>query len=443
MSAALGLLQRARSHGLRRWTVRTLTCKALIGIGLCSALLLPAQAQAQAGALDTTFSGDGKVLTNSTPGADYAIDLAVQTDGKIVAGGFSVRLGGRIAIHRYNDNGTLDTSFSVDGKVFTNLSPGADWVGGMEVQPDGKIVVAGRSGGLGGMIAIVRYNPNGTLDPTFSGNGWVATNFTGGDEFAFGMALQADGKIVAAGRAGRLGGRFAVVRYTPGGVLDPTFSGDGRVAVDFTPGDDRADHVVIQADGKIVAAGTANYFSSSARFAVVRLSDNGALDSSFSGDGKVTTNLVAGFDGAFGLAVQPSDGKIVAGGQAGRRVALLRYTDTGALDPAFSGDGKAFVDFTAGTDYAEELEIQADGKIVAAGTANYFGRNARFALMRFDVTGVLDATFSGDGKVVTDLSPGFDAPFGLALQPADGKIVLAGEASGQGGRFALARYHGN
>jgi uncharacterized delta-60 repeat protein len=416
--------------------------RTLIGIGLCLAMLLAAEAGSQAGALDTTFSGDGKVLTNSTPGADYAIDVAVQPDGKLVAGGFSVRLGGRIALHRYNDNGTLDTSFSSDGKVFTNLSPGADWVGGMDVQADGKIVVAGRSGALGGMIAIVRYNADGTLDPSFSGNGWVATNFTTGDEFAFGMAVQADGKIVAAGRAGGLGGRFAVVRYTADGALDPAFSGDGRVAVDFTPGDDRADHVVIQTDGKIVAAGTANYFASTARFAVIRLTDSGVLDPSFSGDGKVTTNLVVGFDGAFGLAVQSLDGKIVAGGQAGRRVALLRYTDMGALDPTFSGDGKAFADFTAGLDYAEELEIQSDGKIVAAGAANFFGRNARFALMRFEPTGVLDATFSGDGKVITDLTPGFDAPYGLALQPADGKIVLAGYASGQGGRFAIARYHG-
>ena len=145
MSAGLALLQRARSHELWRWTVVSLSRRPLIGIALFLALLLPAQARAQAGALDTTFGGDGKVLTNSTPGSDYAVDLAIQADGKVVAGGFSVRLGGRIALHRYTDNGTLDTSFSGDGKVFTNLSPGVDWVGGMEVQPDGKIVVAGRS----------------------------------------------------------------------------------------------------------------------------------------------------------------------------------------------------------------------------------------------------------------------------------------------------------
>jgi uncharacterized delta-60 repeat protein len=415
----------------------------LVGLALALTLMLPAQARSQAGGLDTTFSGDGKVLTNSTSGFDYAIDVAVQADGKIVAGGFSGGLGGRIAIHRYNGNGTLDTSFSGDGKVFTNLSPRADWVGGMDVQPDGKIVVAGRSGARGGMIAIVRYNANGTLDTSFSGDGLVATNFTTGDEFAFGMALQADGRIVAAGRAGGMGGRFAVVRYTTAGAPDPTFSGDGRASVDFTPGDDRADHVAIQADGKVVAAGTANYFAANARFAVIRLNGNGRLDSSFSGDGKLTTNLATGFDGAFGVAVQPSDDRIVAGGQAGRRVALVRYTGSGALDATFSEDGKAFVDLTAGLDYAEEIEIQPDGKIVAAGTANYFGRNSRFALMRFEVSGLLDGSFSGDGKVVTDVTPGFDAAFGLALQPADGKIVLAGEASGQGGRFALARYHGS
>jgi uncharacterized delta-60 repeat protein len=189
------------------------------------AVLAPAVAHSEAGELDDTFSGDGKLLTDSTSGQDYAIDVAVQPgDGKIVAAGRAGGLGGRIALIRYDVDGSPDPSFGGDGKVFTNLSAANDWVGGVEVQADGKIVVAGRSGGQGGMLAVVRYMPDGGLDSTFSGDGKAVTNLSPADDFAFGVAVQAGGQIVAAGRAGGSGGRLAVVRFTEDGALDPSFS---------------------------------------------------------------------------------------------------------------------------------------------------------------------------------------------------------------------------
>ena len=411
----------------------------IVGIAGCLAAMSPAVAQSQAGALDDTFSGDGKQLTDATSGRDYAVDVAVQpADGKIVAAGLS---GGRIALIRYDTDGSLDQSFGGDGKVVTNLSAGSDWVGGVELQPDGRIVVAGRSGNAGGSFAVVRYNTDGTLDATFSGDGKATVNFSPGDDFAFGVALQADGKIVAAGRAGGAGGRLALVRFMAGGGLDPTFSGDGRAAINLTPGDDRLDHVVLQASGRIVAAGTADYDSRRARFAVIRLEADGMPDSTFGGDGRVTTNLSGGVEAAFGVGVD-SHGKIVACGQAGLSIGLVRYDDDGTLDTTFSGDGKAMTNLTSGLDYAEEIEIQTDDKIIVAGTANYFGNNARSALARYETTGALDTGFSGDGKVVTDMTPGFDAAYGLALEPGTGKIVTAGYGSGRGGRFAIGRYLG-
>jgi uncharacterized delta-60 repeat protein len=211
----------------------------------------------------------------------------------------------------------------------------------------------------------------------------------------------------------------------------------------FTAGDDRADHVVLQADGKIVASGTANSFGRNASFAVVRYNANGTLDAGFSGDGKLRTNFTPGFDGSFGVAIQPLDQKIVAVGQAGLYLGLARYNPNGTLDAGFSGDGKTRTNFTPGLDYAEEVEVQVDGKIVVVGTANWFARNSRFALARYDTDGTLDSSFGGDGKVVTDFTVGFDAPFGLAIQPADGKIVAAGYAGGAGGRVAVARYLGS
>ncbi len=420
----------------------------LTRLALLLALALPAPAFAQAGELDTTFSGDGKVVTNTTSGYDYAVDVAIQpSDGKIVAAGVASGLGGRVAVLRYDADGTLDTSFSGDGKVFTNLTRGDDGAYGIDVQPDGKIVVAGNAGGRGGRFALLRYNPDGTLDPSFSGDGIAITNFSPGNDFAFGLVIQPDGGIVAAGRAGGQGGMIAVARYLPDGTLDPSFSGDGRVATNLTSGYDYADHAGLQTDGSIVVAGTANYYRRNARFALARYLPNGTLDPSFSGDGLVTTNFTAGFDGAFGVVVQQADGTIVASGQAGSgragRMALARYLPDGTLDPSFSSDGLVTTNFTPGLDYGEELELQGDGKIVVGGTANYYGRNARFALARYVTDGTLDPSFSGDGLVTTNFTPGFDGAFGLAIQPTDGKIVAAGFASGQGGRFALARYLAN
>jgi uncharacterized delta-60 repeat protein len=238
-----------------------------------------------------------------------------------------------------------------------------------------------------------------------------------------------------------LGGRFAVVRYNPNGTLDTSFSGDGKVVTNFTRGDDRADLLAVQADGKIVAAGTANFFADNATFALVRYHPNGRLDTSFGGDGKLRTNFTAGFDGAFAVAVQPLDRRIVATGQGGLRLAVARYMPNGMLDTSFSQDGKVRTNFTPGLDYADELELQEDGKVVTAGGANFFGRNSRFALARYNPNGTLDTSFSGDGKVVTDFSAGRDNAYGLAIQPADGKLVAAGFANGAA-RFALARYHG-
>jgi uncharacterized delta-60 repeat protein len=314
--------------------------KVIVGAAACLAAMSPAIAHSQAGELDDTFSGDGKLLTDITTAQDYAIDVAVQpADGKVVAAGRAGGLGGRIALIRYDGDGSLDTSFGGDGKVFTNLSAGNDWVGGIEVQPDAKIVVAGRSGNQGGKIAVVRYNADGTLDTTFSGDGKAAVNLSRGNDFAFGVALQADGGIVAAGRAGGAGGRLALVRLTAGGSLDPNFSGDGRALVNLTPGDDRLDHVVVQTSQKIVAAGTANYFGQNARFAVIRLGDDGGLDPTFSGDGWVRTNFTTGFDGAFGVAVDSND-KIIASGQAGLSIGLARYDEDGTLDAASQGTGR-------------------------------------------------------------------------------------------------------
>jgi uncharacterized delta-60 repeat protein len=414
--------------------------RAVAVLGSLLQLAFPSVAFAQAGALDPGFGGDGKVTTNFTRGDDGAVGLTIQSDQKLVAAGPVGRRGGRFGLARYNSDGTLDTSFGGDGKVATNFTSSFDAAFDVALQADGKLVAVGIAWGGRGRFALARYNTDGTLDTTFGGDGKVTTNFTPGLDFAFGVAIQSDQKIVVAGRVGRSGGRIGVARYNTDGSLDTTFSADGKKAVDFTPGDDRADLLAIQADGKIVAAGTANYLTRRARFALVRLDTEGTLDTSFGGDGRVRTNFTRNFDGAFSVAIQ-ADQKIVAAGQAAKNVGVARYNSDGTLDTSFGGDGKVTTSFTRRFDYADDVEIEAGGKIVVAGGANIFRSDSRFALARYNSDGTLDTSFGGDGKLKTNFTPGRDIAFNVGVQ-ADGNIVAAGRAAGSKGRFALARYFG-
>jgi uncharacterized delta-60 repeat protein len=407
-----------------------------------AALAFPALAFAQAGTLDTTFSADGKAMVNFSAGVDFVDAVVVQPDGKIVTAGVTEGGTARFALARHNPDGTLDPSFGGDGRVTTNFTSGFDLAEGLALQGDGKLIVVGWAAGLGGRIALARHEVDGALDATFSGDGKVLTNLTSGNDYATAVALQADGKIVVTGAAGGVGGRVAVLRYDADGSLDSTFSGDGKLLTNFTSGRDYATSVELQGDGKIVVAGIADFTRPAARFALARYELDGSLDSTFSGDGKVMTNLTSRFDGAFGLAVQPSDEKIVAVGWADHMMGLVRYETDGTVDPTFAG-GVVLTNFTAGTDYASGVELQADGRIVVAGPANYSARDSKFAVARYTVSGALDSTFSSDGKVTTNFTPGRDRAYALTLQPPDGKIVVAGEAAGQGRRFALARYLAN
>jgi uncharacterized delta-60 repeat protein len=400
--------------------------------------------------LDPSFSGDGKAITNFTPSFDGAKAVAVQADGKIVLVGGA---GSAFALARYEADGTLDPTFGGDGRVTTKLSKHSDVALAVAIKPSGEIVVAGQArrfsaGGMFGRFALAQYESDGTLDATFSGDGKVLTTFTTGWDGASGVAIQADGKVVVAGSANLACscGGFALARYTSGGALDDTFGGDGKVTTWFRGGGSGND-VAIQSNGRIVVVG--GNPPDAARFQVARYNTDGTLDATFNGDGKATTNMGQGEEAATGVAIQSNGKVVVAGFTDGPhefgdafgpgKFAIARYLVDGTLDAAFGGDGKVKTRFGRTGVAAESLAIQVDGKIVAAGTGA--GAGGRFALARYHPGGALDTTFSGDGRIFTDLTPGEDLAFGVALQ-ADGKIVAAGQAGGGGGRFGVARYLG-
>jgi len=415
--------------------------KAVFVVVLAGLLIASATpALATPGHLDPTFGGDGKVLTRFA-GGGAAFDMAIQPDGKVVAVGRAGSPDVDWALARYTLHGKLDTTFGRDGRVTTHFTRKFEFTPAVAVQANGKILAVGS---LDGRFVVARYRSNGKLDPAFGGDGIVFTKFAGSDAGATAVAVQTDGKIVALGTAESLTccprtAEFALARYNPEGTLDTTFSDNGKVTTAISGEYDFADDVAMQTDGKIVAVGTG-----SGRFEVARYDASGNLDTTFDGDGFAFTDFTVGTDSASAVAIQ-SDGEIVVAGDAGgpgeytSAFALARYTTEGALDPGFDGDGMVVTDFTVDDDGASGVAIQPDGKIVAGGSAGFNGASASFALARYDADGALDDTFSSDGMVTTSFTAGFDFARGMGVQ-SDGKIVLAGSAGAETTTFALARY---
>jgi uncharacterized delta-60 repeat protein len=408
-------------------------------------------ARAAPGHLDPTFGGDGIVRTDLSPAEDDGFAVTIQPDGKIVVAG-EMGIGGpnpRVAIVRYETDGSLDPSFGGgDGKVSIDFTRRDDFAYAVRIQTNGKIVVAGAAAySANSRFALARLTSGGSLDPTFGGDGKVMTNLTPSYDWANGMALQPNGKIVVVGSvsAGSRNGKVGVLRYRSDGSLDPAFGGDGIVRTDPTPTFDDGLAVGVEVDGQIVVAGAAGVAGPNERFVVLAFQPDGRLDPTFGGDGMVFTDLTPKADDPYGIAIQ-DDGRIVVAGGAGRggpdpKFALVRYKRDGSLDPTLRGDGTVITNVTPHDDGAYSVAIDPDGRIVAAGPAGSDGPAPRFATVRYLADGTRDTTFGGDGKVSTNITPRFDSAWGVAVQP-DGSVVCSGVA-GVGGphaSFALLRY---
>ena len=245
----------------------------------------------------------------------------------------------------------LDATFGAGGKVATVLGKGQGEA--IAIQPDGSIVVAGRALGESSFdFAVLRYLANGSLDTSF-GSGGVATVdlAAGSDDEAFGVALQADGKIVVVGKT-RVGGGtddFGVARWHPDGTLDDTFGTAGVTTTDIAGGHDGAQGVAIQADGAIVAAGNAGNGPDN-DFGVVRYLPDGTLDAGFGSGGKVTTTIGGMTDLAQAIALTADGAIVVVGrvapdGGSASDFGLVRYLADGTPDPAFGDGGIVRTDF--------------------------------------------------------------------------------------------------
>lgn len=389
---------------------------------------------------DATFDTDGTVVTPIGTGEDVGWSAAVQADGKIVVAGYSDNATDPdFVVVRYNTNGTLDNSFSTGGIVTTPIGTGTDKAFAVAIQPDGKIVVAGYTEDAGEYdFAVVRYNADGTLDNSFSTDGKVTTSFSASQDIAWAVMVQPDGKIVAAGYAGGVSDLdFALVRYNADGTLDTGFDTDGKVITNIGVGDDLLYGAALQSDGKIVVAGGAN----TASMALARYNPDGSLDNTFSSDGK-EVHTVAISSSANAVAVQ-ADGRIVVAGNAwtgsDTDFGLARYNTDGSLDNTFSTDGQVTTAIGLTEDHCHSVAIQPDGKIVLRGYSSN-GTDVDFALARYNADGTLDNGFDTDGTVITAIGQSNDIVRSVIIQP-DGKIVTAGYLSNLSDYdIAVARY---
>ena len=385
----------------------------------------------QDGTLDKGFGDGGKKRVNFSGSGDSdaaANDLALYPNGTIVAvGHMALDLDTKYkhAFVQLDKTGNRDLNFDKDGKQTVDIDDGEGFetLMAVELQPGGKIVATGYS--AEGRIVLTRLD-NGQPDPTFAFDGTL--DWYNG--FGRDMAIQPDGKILVLYDSG-------IMRFMPDGSLDK----HGRTITDFGNGSDKAWAATVQADGKIILAGESVPPNSSRKYmALARFNPDGTLDKSFDGNGRSTATFISG-DSANDVVVD-TDGSIIAAGFTDRYTdidfAVYRFDADGDLDEA---NNMHHVDFGYGDDFAQEVLVQPDGKIVVAGNADYpIAANpdrVAFALARLHPDGTLDETFGEQGKVLTVIGINSSARLRAALLDDEGRIVVVGSYQSE---IVIGRY---
>lgn len=401
------------------------------------------------GVLDPDFGGDG-IVTTDFGGFESGHNALLQPDGKIVAAGVAnFGENNALAMSRYNPDGSLDKDFNGSGRVVIYFSSDSFHDSGVSLQSDGKIVVAGYvTSESDSDFALMRFNSDGTLDTSFDEDGRTTVEFDVRNSYATSVMVQPDGNILAAGYVqGDTDIDFALVRLNPDGSLDTTFDDDGKVATDFSGVDDYGMAIVQQADDRIIMVGYAIFNTTSLEFLVARYNIDGSLDTNFDGDGWSTTDF-GDFEAtsayANAVALQ-SDGKIVLVGYFRdgfqNDIALARFNPDGILDTTFDVDGMLTTDFNGQNNQANSVAVQSNGKIIVAGYTTSELTDNNIIVARYLPDGSLDLSFGQDGIVITDINEDSDTAHDIVIQP-DGKIVVAGgcRSTDTEDDFAIVRY---
>lgn len=423
--------------------IRTLTGGLVAGLVLIVLQVTPAAAAA--GDLDTSFSSNGKVKLDASFDGQ---DVALQSDGKIVAIGSD---GERMVVFRLNRDGSLDDTFSDDGILRVRFGQAEGTFSEAEgvALVNGDIVVVGTkfAGSITDIsLAVARINTDGTLDDTFSSDGKQTFRLSS-DTRGAGVAIQANGRIVCVGSDGD---DLLVVRFKADGTPDTTFDGDGSVTTSFTEDVEGMAVAIDPATQRIVAGAQKSPTGHTEDFVIARYTTTGTLDSSWSDDGKRTTSTTT--DGGLQSLTVLDNSRVIAVGYtesdtSGWQILVRKFESDGDYDDSWNDDGSIRVGFrrdgAPADDFGFDVDVQTDGKVVVAGTS--LDGDREFAVLRLTTSGHLDDTFGGDGGVLTAFNEQAGAN-GVVINNGTGKIVVVGNAitnSLNSDGMYLARYLGS
>ncbi|MBC8100949.1 MAG: hypothetical protein H7Y11_16025, partial [Armatimonadetes bacterium] len=403
---------------------RLIALAALVSVILTLSAVFPAAA-ADAGSLDTSFDGDGIVTIDFGNVGDFAQDVVLDADGKIIVAGYSFNgVNDDFALVRLNTDGSLDTTFDGDGKVITDFG-GNDQAYGVALDSLGRIILAGYSDvDANEDVAIAVYTPNGVLDVSFAGDGLLNYDSLGlnKNDYARDVDVDSADKIVIAGYALEDFGGSLVARFNADGTLDASFGVRYETVIyDFLQA------VQVDAAQRVLAVGEDD---------VSRHTSNGTLDTTFGGDGRVTLSCcIDAYD-----MVSLASGKILFSGGTGTYI--TRINSDGSADTSFSSDGELAFSLT-GDDYALAVAVDSQARIVTAGYYTPTTNNTEFAITRVDNGGNVDVNFGNNGVVTTAFGSGQDRGRGLAIDAND-NIVVVGYRTGAAANvdFTVLRYLG-
>ncbi|MCB1660235.1 MAG: hypothetical protein KDI39_18585, partial [Pseudomonadales bacterium] len=403
----------------------------------------------------TSGGRTGKQVIDINNGSeDFATDVVLLADGSLVLVGGS---NNAHSVVRLNADGMLA------GKVVfnVNLGNGYDFATSVALQADGKLVLAGssngydsNSGSYSNDFSVARLNTDGSLDTSFGMGGTQIMGVNNGlVDYATGVALQTDGKLVLASlnygidsNTGVYQSDFSVVRLNTDGSLDAGFGMGGKQIIDVNGSIDYAESVALQADGKLVIAGASN-----GDYGVVRLNTDGSLDASFGMGGKQIIDVNNGLSDYARSVVIQADGKLVLAGLTqnlnlntgvySNDFSVVRLNTDGSLDTSFGMDGKQIIDINNDSeDFAESIALQADGKLILAGRSQVNGQSHDVSVVRLNADGGLDTSFGMGGKQIIDINNGSDDIVESIVIQADGKLVLAGHSeNGQSRDVSVVR----
>lgn len=399
-------------------------------------------AHSQPGTLDSAFGNNGKVTTDLGR-LDVCNSLAIQSDGKILAGGWSGDSILVFALVRYNSNGSIDSSFGMNGTATTNI------IGqslGITLQQDGKILMAGAAGVDSRTFAVARLASDGSLDSNFGTNGMIIDPRLVGEARCVTQAK--DNKIIVAGYAMYSSTisrwAFTVARYNENGSIDSSFGMNGIATTIFGSFGDLGSAMAFQQNGEIVLGGICQIDSNRTSIlepGTAEFTSDGNLDSSYGINGRTAINVPTYAYGPFASLVIQSDGKILISNTAYNGTYntfnLIRYSSNGILDSSFGQNGIVYLDLGSDS-YCSSLAIDSGNNIYAAGS-NYNGVTWKPILARINLNGTLDTSFGYNGSITISFTKYYDYCGAISLQP-DGKLILAGVAAFDSlGDFALAR----